>query len=125
MPCAKLGLNLPSRSGEEGENVKSLQTDGQTDRRTSDNRRSEILISAKNIHARENYINTKNKSEIETTSNHRKLKRYSSHTVLQQSNALCQNEKQKKTKNKSKQYIYILLHFQNFTPVGDNSMNLT
>ena len=30
--CAKFGWNWPSGSGEEDENVKSLQTDGQTDR---------------------------------------------------------------------------------------------
>ena len=34
MPRAKFGWNWPSGSGEEDENVKSLQTDRQTDRRT-------------------------------------------------------------------------------------------
>ena len=34
MICAKFDWNWPIGSGEEGENVKSLQTDGQTDRRT-------------------------------------------------------------------------------------------
>ena len=34
MLCAKFGGNWPSGSGEEDENVKGLQTDGQTDRRT-------------------------------------------------------------------------------------------
>ena len=34
MLCAKFGLNWPSGSGEEDENVKSLQTDRQTDGRT-------------------------------------------------------------------------------------------
>ena len=34
MLCAKFGWNWPSGSGEEDENVKSLQTDRQTDRRT-------------------------------------------------------------------------------------------
>ena len=38
MLCAKFGWNWPSGSGEEDENVKSLQTDGQTDRRTDDGR---------------------------------------------------------------------------------------
>lgn len=36
MLCAKFGWNWLSGSGEEVENVKSLQTDGQTDRRTPD-----------------------------------------------------------------------------------------
>ena len=31
MFCAKFGWNWPNGSGEEDENVKSLQTDGQTD----------------------------------------------------------------------------------------------
>ena len=44
MLCAKFGWNWPSGSWEEDENVKSLQTEGQTDRRTmTDNRRSEKL----------------------------------------------------------------------------------
>ena len=34
MLCVKFGLNWPSGSGEEDENVKSLQTDGRTDGRT-------------------------------------------------------------------------------------------
>ena len=34
MLCAKFGWNWPSGSGEEDENVKSLQTDGRTDRQT-------------------------------------------------------------------------------------------
>ena len=34
MLCAKFGYNWPSGSGEEDENVKSLQTDERTDRRT-------------------------------------------------------------------------------------------
>ena len=41
MLCAKFGYNWPCGSWEEDENVKSLQTDGQTDGRTTDNRRSE------------------------------------------------------------------------------------
>ena len=36
--CAKFGWNWPSGSGEEDENVKSLQTDRQTDRQTDDGR---------------------------------------------------------------------------------------
>ena len=55
MLCAKFGWNWPSVSGEEDENVKSLQTDGQmdgqtdgrtdgqTDRQTTDDRWSEKL----------------------------------------------------------------------------------
>ena len=42
MLCAKFGWNWPSGSGED-ENVKSLQTDGQTDRQTMDERWSEKL----------------------------------------------------------------------------------
>ena len=38
MLCTKFGWNWPSGSGEEDENVKSLQTNGQTDRRTDDGR---------------------------------------------------------------------------------------
>ena len=34
MLCAKFGWNWPSGSGKEDENVKSLQTDGQTDQQT-------------------------------------------------------------------------------------------
>ena len=34
MLCAKFGWNWPSGSGEEDENVKSLQTDRQTDGQT-------------------------------------------------------------------------------------------
>ena len=34
MLCAKFGWNWPNESGEEDENVRSLQTDGRTDRRT-------------------------------------------------------------------------------------------
>jgi hypothetical protein len=42
MICAKSGQNWPSGSGEEVENVKVYrQTDGRTDRRTTDNQRSE------------------------------------------------------------------------------------
>ena len=41
--CAKFGRNWPSGFGEEGENVKSLQTDRQTDRQTTDDRWSEKL----------------------------------------------------------------------------------
>ena len=45
--CAKFDWNWPSGSGEENENVKSLQTDrqtdGQTDRQTTDDRWSEKL----------------------------------------------------------------------------------
>ena len=40
MLCAKFGWNWPSGSGEEDENVKSLQTDRQTDRRQTDRRRT-------------------------------------------------------------------------------------
>ena len=36
--CAKFGWNWPSGSGEEDENEKSLQTDGQTDRQTDSRR---------------------------------------------------------------------------------------
>ena len=44
MFCAKFGWNLPSGSGEEDENVKSLDTDGQTDRdKQTDDRWSEKL----------------------------------------------------------------------------------
>ena len=47
MLCAKFGWNWPSGSGEEDENVKSLQTDRRTDRRTdrqtTDDRWSEKL----------------------------------------------------------------------------------
>ena len=51
MLCAKFGWNWPSSSGEEDENVKSLQTDRQTDRwtdgrmdgQTTDDRWSEKL----------------------------------------------------------------------------------
>ena len=43
MLCAKIGWNWPSGAGEEDENVKSLQTDGQTDRQTTDDRWSEKL----------------------------------------------------------------------------------
>ena len=43
MLCAKFGWNSPGGSGEEDENVKSLQTDGRTDRQTPDNRWSEKL----------------------------------------------------------------------------------
>ena len=51
MLCAKFGWNWPSGSGEEVENVKSLQTDrqtdgqtdGQTDRQTTNDRWSEKL----------------------------------------------------------------------------------
>ena len=43
MLCAKFGWNWPSGSGEEDENVKSLQTDGRTDRETTDDRWSEKL----------------------------------------------------------------------------------
>ena len=38
MHCVKFGGNWPSCSGEEDENVKSLQTDGRTDRQTTDER---------------------------------------------------------------------------------------
>ena len=40
MLCAKFGWNWPSGSGED-ENVKSLRTDGQTDRHTTNDRWSE------------------------------------------------------------------------------------
>ena len=43
MLCAKFGWNWPSGSGEEDENVKNLQTDGRTDRQTTDERWSEKL----------------------------------------------------------------------------------
>ena len=43
MLCSKCDWNWPSGSWEEDENVKSLQTDGQTEGRTTDNRRSEKL----------------------------------------------------------------------------------
>ena len=51
MLCAKLGLNWPSGSGEEDENVKSLQTDRQTDgqtdrRRTTGDQKSSLELSA-------------------------------------------------------------------------------
>ena len=45
--CAKFGWNWPSGSGEEDENVKSLQTDGQTDRRrTTGDQNSSLELSA-------------------------------------------------------------------------------
>ena len=44
MLCAKFGWNWPGGSGEEVENVKSLQTDKRTDRQMTVNRRSEKLI---------------------------------------------------------------------------------
>ena len=40
MLCAKFGWNWPSGSGEEVENRKSLQTDGQTDGRTDAGRKA-------------------------------------------------------------------------------------
>ena len=43
MLCAKFGWNWPSGSGEEDENVKSLQTDRRTDRQRTDERWSEKL----------------------------------------------------------------------------------
>ena len=47
MLCAKFGLNWPNGSGEEDENVKSLQTDGQTDRRrTIGDQKSSLELSA-------------------------------------------------------------------------------
>ena len=46
MLCAKFGRNWPSGSGEEDENVKSLQTDGQTDRRTTGDQKSSLELSA-------------------------------------------------------------------------------
>ena len=45
--CAKFGWNWPSGSGEEDENVKSLQTDGRTDRRrTTSDQKSSLELSA-------------------------------------------------------------------------------
>ena len=41
MLSAKFGWNWHSGSGEEDENVKKLQTDGQTDRQTTDDMSSE------------------------------------------------------------------------------------
>ena len=51
MLCAKFGYNWPSGSGEEVENRKSLQTDGQTDgqtdrRRTKGDQKSSLELSA-------------------------------------------------------------------------------
>ena len=54
MLCAKFGWNWPSGSGEEDENVKSLQTDRQTDRwtdrrtdrRTTGDQKSSLELSA-------------------------------------------------------------------------------
>ena len=48
MLCAKFGWNCPSGSGEEDENVKSLQTDGQTEdrRRTTGDQKSSLKLSA-------------------------------------------------------------------------------
>ena len=43
MLCAKFGWNWSSGSGEEVENRKGLQTDGQTDRQTTDDRQSDML----------------------------------------------------------------------------------
>ena len=43
MLCAKFGWNMPGGSGEEDENVKSLQTDGRKDGQTTDDRWSEKL----------------------------------------------------------------------------------
>ena len=47
MICGKFGWNWPSSSGEEVENVKSLQRDGQTDgRRTTGDQKSSLELSA-------------------------------------------------------------------------------
>jgi hypothetical protein len=47
MICAKSGQNWPSGSGEEVENVKSLQTDGRTNgRRTTGDQKSSLDLSA-------------------------------------------------------------------------------
>ena len=46
MLCAKFGWNWPSGSGEEDENVKSLPTDGQTDRQTTGDQKSSLELSA-------------------------------------------------------------------------------
>ena len=55
MLCAKFGCNWPCGSGEEDENVKSLQTDGRTDgcpdrrregRRTKGEQKSSLELSA-------------------------------------------------------------------------------
>ena len=43
MLCAKFGWNWLSGSGEENKNLKSLETDGHSDRQTTDNRWSEKL----------------------------------------------------------------------------------
>ena len=49
MHCAKFRWNWPSGSREEDENVKSLQMDGQTDRRrTTGDQKSSLELSAKN-----------------------------------------------------------------------------
>ena len=68
MLCAKFGWNWPSGSGEEYENVKSLQTDGrtdgqtdrQTDRQKTDDRWSEKLTWAFRIRWAKNRIYVSN-----------------------------------------------------------------
>ena len=55
--CAKFGgWNWPRGSGEEDENVKSLRTHGQTDRQTTDDRRSEKLTWAFSSSELKNYL---------------------------------------------------------------------
>ena len=49
MLCAKFGWNWPIVSGEEVENVKSLETDRWTDRQTTDIRRSERITWANSL----------------------------------------------------------------------------
>ena len=64
MFCAKFGWNWPSGSGEEDENVKSLQTDWQTDRQTTDDRWSEKLTYCRHAEEKEKKsLDTKSKRE--------------------------------------------------------------
>ena len=51
MFCAKFGWNWRSSSGEKDENVKSLQTDRQTDRRTSGDQKTSFEHSAGELKA--------------------------------------------------------------------------
>ena len=57
MPCANFGWNWPSGSGGEDENVKILQTDGQTDIQMTDERRSKKLTWAFSSGEIKNFMN--------------------------------------------------------------------
>ena len=63
MLCAKFGLNWPSGSGEEYENVKSLLTDGQTDDGRQAIRKSWELKWAKNQTTKQRLGQPKNKQQ--------------------------------------------------------------